>query len=101
MSSNKSLCRQGYISSDRIQTHDCQALVMQQLQALHPMKQQLKTLCPIVNPWVLITTVRVGNKQMVTNSRLLLARITTLVYYCTAWLPMAEQYDYIRAIKNT
>ncbi len=54
-----------------------------------------------VNPRVLITKVRVGHKQMDTNSRLHLARITTLVDYCTAWLPMAEQYNYVCAITNT
>ncbi len=51
-----------------------------------------------VNPWVLITTVRAGHKWMDTNSRLRLARITIPVDYCTAGLPMDEQYDYIRAI---
>ncbi len=55
----------------------------------------------VVIQQVLITTVHVGYKRMNTNSRLHLTWITTLVDYCTARLPMAEQYNYIRVIIRT
>ena len=55
----------------------------------------------IVSPRVLITTVRTGHKWMDINSRLLLARNKTPVYYYTLWLLMAEQYDYCSVYKKS